>query len=728
MVPRALRVFAALLPPCCALSASAGAQSSALLAKPYFEAIRTESSGELPLVHFQNIQTRFSGFAPSKGHDQIAEYLAGLAREHGLSDVNIEAFPADGRKFFWTFLTEPSWEAEVGTLTMIAPRRMLLADFAVHRVVLGRFSSSGEVTAELVDVGAGLTPADYAGKDVRGKIVLASGEPGAVHAEAVWNQGAAGLVWYRTAEAIDFPDLISNPTLLPWFGPKGESPTFAFGLSYAKGIELRDMLRRGERITLTSVVKTAMGPGEYKVVNAVIPGTERDLPEVYVYAHTNYRNTGGGNNLSGLGTTVEIARVLSRLIADNRLPRPRRTIRFLWGAEHYGSVYNLFGDPTERKRILAMLNVDMAGFHQERAKAIFRLYRLPHSHPHYLSDVAEDFLHAVGRANATAIRNAGILTARPGPGFEDPTFAPSGSRDQFHYAIEPFWGPSDHEDVADASLGVPAVLYNDWPDIYLGTQQDDITKMDATQLRRSVITVAATAYYLASVTPDAVTTLAPVVAGYAQARMAAEARRAAMMLTGATPGSLNESYREAANVVAQATAREIAAIESLGELGEAPSARSAIARGRKQVEALGNANMAGIQELALALSADRGQPLAIPVPTAAERHLATIVPQRTDSIRGPVHFFRPEYGMEWLRQKTGDPNWRSKVSLAKRGHYLLYEALNFANGARTLREIRDAVSAEYGSVDGADLEQYFRFLESVGVVSLRVTKEKGRSR
>jgi len=462
------------------------------------------------------------------------------------------------------------------------------------------------------------------------------------------------------------------------------------------------------------------------VVNAVIPGTDRSLQEVYIYAHDNYRNTGGGNNLSGVGTTVEIQRVLSTLIKEGKLPQPRRTIRFLWGAEHYGSIYNLFSDAEERKRILVMLNVDMAGFHQERAKAIFRMYRLPYSHPHYLSDVAEDFMHAVGKANAISIRNAGIISPRPGPGFEDPTFAPSGSRDQFHYAIDPFWGPSDHEDVADASLGVPAVLYNDWPDLWIGTQQDDITKMDATQLRRSVITVAATAYYLATVGPDGVTTLAPVVLGYAQSRMAEEGRRAAAMLTGADTGGLAQQYRDASNVLVQSVAREIAAIESLAALGETPGSRAAIARARKQVEALGASNTTGLRELAAALAADRKVTLDSPVATPAERQLETIVPRRTEGLRGPVHFFRPEYGLEWLRQKTGDPNFRSKINLVKRGHYVLYEALNFANGVRNLREIRDAVSAEYGSVDAADLEQYFRFLESVGVVSLNRITQSGR--
>jgi hypothetical protein len=47
-----------------------------------------------------------------------------------------------------------------------------------------------------------------------------------------------------------------------------------------------------------------------------------------------------------------------------------------------------------------------------------------------------------------------------------------------------------------------------------------------------------------------------------------------------------------------------------------------------------------------------------------------------------------------------------------------YEALNFVNGTRSMLDIRDALSAEYGPIDPAELEQYFRFLDSVGVVSL----------
>ena len=48
----------------------------------------------------------------------------------------------------------------------------------------------------------------------------------------------------------------------------------------------------------------------------------------------------------------------------------------------------------------------------------------------------------------------------------------------------------------------------------------------------------------------------------------------------------------------------------------------------------------------------------------------------------------------------------------------MFEALNLADGKRNIAEIRDFLSAEYEPVSVADVEQYFKFLESVGVVRI----------
>src|SRR5205823_8471317 len=72
----------------------------------------------------------------------------------------------------------------------------LLASYEAEPIVLAEDSESADVTAELVDVGEGTYESDYAGKDVKGRIVLASAQPGAVQDLAVGKFGAAGVVSY----------------------------------------------------------------------------------------------------------------------------------------------------------------------------------------------------------------------------------------------------------------------------------------------------------------------------------------------------------------------------------------------------------------------------------------------------------------------------------------------------------------------------------------------------
>jgi hypothetical protein len=497
---------------------------------------------------------------------------------------------------------------------------------------------------------------------------------------------------------------------VPWRGPSGEAPGFAFGISYAAGAELKEMLAHDAPVRLHATVKASTGSGEYKQVTATIAGTDPSAPEVWIKGHDNYRNTGGGNNLTGVGATIEIARVLHKLIAAGTLPRPRRTIRFLWSAEHYGSIYQFFKHPDRIGRALALLNVDMVGYHQERAKAVFRLYTLPYSRPHFLSDVAAAFMESVGRANSISIRNRGM----EGPGFYDATFSPNGSRDQMHYAVEPFWGPSDHEDVLDGSIALPAVLYNDWPDPYLGTQLDDIDKVDPTQMRRAVLTVASTAYYLATTGSDGVSGLAEIVVAGALERLAQEQARAYFLVADAPADALPRQYLEARNLLVQWQNRERATVDSLRQLDDRGTARDAITRAAKRIDVAFAAAEASWRESLVALHRVPAHEVTRP---PGEERFASIVPQRSPAIRGPVNLFRPEYGAIWLAEKTGNRDFIRTVPLTTRGQYVAYEALNFIDGKRSVLDIRDALSAEYGPIQLDELEQYFQFLAGVGVLS-----------
>ena len=86
-----------------------------------------------------------------------------------------------------------------------AASRELLADYKVYKGSIARFSRSASVSVELIDVGAGTHAEDYTGRNVEGKIVLASGSASAVMRMAVWERKALGIVFYRTDDAIEHP-------------------------------------------------------------------------------------------------------------------------------------------------------------------------------------------------------------------------------------------------------------------------------------------------------------------------------------------------------------------------------------------------------------------------------------------------------------------------------------------------------------------------------------------
>ena len=707
------------------LSTASFGQRNTLLPTSVFHAIRDESSGEEPLIDFRNIVTNYTGFTPSKGEDDVAEYIAGRLRSNGLTDVKIEGFPADGRKYYWAFVGEPAWEGEVGILDMVKPHGQRIADFAVNRQVLGRYSTSADVTSEVIDVGEGVSDSDYAGKDVKGKIVLASGGAEFVHRLAVWKYGAAGLLMSRAGVpagegmglagqgggggAASLGNRTGGPAYIPWRGPNGEKPGFLFALPAPAGLEIRQRLRRKETVVVHALVKATLGAGEYKQVTATVLGTDPSAQEVWVKGHTNYRNSGGGNNLTGVGAVIEVARVLTKLVNEGTIPRPRRTIRFLWSAEHFGDIMTMHEHPELRTRVLTFFSVDMVGFNQAAANAVPRLALLPHSLPHFLGDVAEDFFRAVGEANTATER---LPLTSP---MADPTFALTGTRAEMRYTVEPFWGPSDHEDMDETSIGIPSVEYGH-PLHYANPEGDNITNVDPTQMRREVTIIGATGYYLASAGPEEVVRLAQVMAGKAEARMGQEARRAIDSMIPAA--DLQAQYREAINIVRFSYARELAALDTLRQLGDSPSDSAAIARANKQLEAVHSANLAAFRETAAQLASDRKTTLREPQPSEDERRLAGFVVTRNGNVRGPVNLYRPEYGAIWLAEKLDDVNFAAKLRMAQEGRFTGFEALNFVNGKRNMLEIRDLASAEYGPLAPDVVEEYFRILEKAGVVSI----------
>ncbi len=678
---------------CAGMGQSAWAQKPPLLAEKDVAALANELSGEMAKRNLEVIAT-FHRQRGSRGYHAAAELVAERAREYGLSDVQILEFPADGKIFYGTQRSRPAWDAEVGELWeveevkdakevkeksvseersgewRVTSAERKIASYAAEPVVLAEDSESADVTAELVDVGEGTKDSDYAGKDVKGKIVLVSASPGAAQELAVGKFGAVGLVSYQQNQKTAWSGEDEN--LIRWghLETFTEHKTFAFMVSLKTARGMRERLARGEKIMLHAVVKAGQHAGNYEVVTATIPGADPKLKEeeIAFSCHLDHQRPGANDNASGCVTILEVGRTLQKLIAEGKLARPARTIRFIWPPEIEGTLALLNGKPEFARRIKAVIHMDMVGGGPV-TKAVFHVTRGPMSLPSFVHDVAWSFAEWV---NEESYQYAATGKA------EYPMVAPEGGKEPLRAEYSAYTMGSDHDVYQDSSFGIPAIYMNDWPDRYIHTNFDTAANIDTTKLKRAAFIGAASGYYLASLTFGG-----PV--SYLEPHRDLSLKRIREMATwDLEPGELSrfEYQQLLADARAEQTYQDF--IPEFATMNDVP-----------RVE---------MPKCDVCLLAPKGQ--------------GALVFQRKRAPKGPLAVFGYDYFEEHAKAAgIAEPKLLSYEGLWGGGEEYAYEVLNFADGKRNAQEIRDAVSAEYGPVPLEMVVEYLKALEKIGVVA-----------
>ena len=373
------------------------AQKPPLLPEKDVAALAQELSGETAKRNLEGI-VRNHRQRGSRGFHAASELVAERARAYGLSDVQILEFPSDGKIFYGTQRSRQPWDADVAELWEMKKTgdswqpSVRTASYDAMPITLAEDSESADVTADLVNVGSGTAESDYAGKDVSGKIVLVSSQPGAVQDLAVGKFGAAGIIsdaqnqrtawWGEDENLVRWGHLQSFPN----------NKTFAFMVSLKTGRTLRDRLAHGEQIRFHAAVRAGQHPGNLEVVTAVISGADPKLKneEIAYSCHLDHQRPGANDNASGCVTILEVARTLQKLITEGKLARPARTIRFIWSPEIEGTTTLLNAKPEFTQRIKATIHMDMVGG-GEVTKSVFHITRGPISLPSFVHDVAEAF-------------------------------------------------------------------------------------------------------------------------------------------------------------------------------------------------------------------------------------------------------------------------------------------------------------------------------------------------
>jgi aminopeptidase YwaD len=612
---------------------------------------------------------RFHRVHGSPGFAAAAEHMRARAEAAGLAEARIERLPADGETRYAHFRSYSGWTAEEAVLEEVLPRPQVLARFPDLPVALADYSQDADVTAELVDVGAGTRAEDYAGKDIHGRIVIASGPLPLVHRLACLERGASGFL-------SDFPNQTTawsgdDRDLVRWghLSPYETKNRFAFMLSKRQSEALRARLRGGETVRVRARVRARMGPATYDIVSAVLPGTDPAAGEIVLTAHLCHQSAGANDNASGSAAILEVGRALKAAVSRGNLEPPRRSIRFVWLPEIAGAQAWLIRNPEIRARLVAGIHMDMVGGLAATTHGTFHLSRTAESLPHVINVVAQAFFEDVVKTSSRYAERGGD----PRGGL---VWLP-GSREAFLGDVRPLELGSDHEVFEESSFSVPMVYFHDWPDVTIHTNKDLPENLDSTKLGRVAYLGAGIAWTIAALPDAEAGRLLAVARAFVDARYRSAELRAELL--GSDP--------DAPLVRREAASSGAMLLRSVGTLwpSTAAAAREAAA---------------SLLARAPSIAPDRKEPR------------DSRIPIRSPDVRGPLDV----YYYDHLEAVLGAD--RPSPALAARGggDILGYECLNLVDGRRSVADIRDVLTGRYAKVPLAEVGEYLDLLARGGVI------------
>ncbi len=676
------------------------AQEGTLLDPGIRDLLHEELSGELAKEHVIAI-TRFHRVQGSRGYQRAAEYVLERLRAWGFDQEHawLETFPSDGQIHYQTWQSPSGWDIESAELRLLSPcddpqgeRLVAYPEIAMSVVT---YSNPGDVTAELVWVGQGTEESDYEGKQVEGKFVLATGYGGSVHRLAVLKHGAAAVVCYLDDErAREYPDMLQYTGMWPKPDELART-TFGFNLTNRTGERLRGLLESGPRVVLRGRVEgVGLEPYSMVVVVARIDGVERPDEELLFSAHLDHPKESANDNASGSAAILDIARSLRLLIGEKRLSPPRRTLRFLWVPEWYGTMAYLDAHPEvlgptwERGgKVLADMNLDMVGENTELLHSRLILTKNPLSIPAAVDDVVADM--------AAMVDGLEIRT-------------PRGSLSAFNYRHVPYTGGSDH--VMFIDRGIPSVMFSHDPDYTHHTSEDTPDKVDPVELERCELLATGALWYLANLSETQALDLAWLTAARSSGRIHEEARRVRGWIERAEGSVRSELVREADSALQVRGRIEERVLDSVllhydrGNGQASPALARAVAEHRtslrEQVESV---------RRALSGEAGRAGAEAARAPTVAGKEDGRRVARRT---RGPLASGLPESLLAPERAA-----WYSSSAFPFAGERR-FELVNFANTGASLAEIRALFAAEFEPVGVESVARYFEDLAALGLLTL----------
>ncbi len=660
------------------LAASAQADIRELISEDLLLQIAEETSGEAAKRNLDTITLQHRMRASTQ-FENATQHIIEQLKSYGLDEVDLLEFEADGKTMYGTQKSRPVWDVRFAQLWEVRKtggeivRVRKLGDWDSVPLTLAQDSQSGDVTTSLVDIGAGTQDDDFAGKNLKGKLVLTSSQPGAVVERAVGEHGAAGIISYAPNQRSAWWK--EDERLIRWghLSAFPKTRSFGFMISLGEARALQQRMEAGENILFHAKVDAGHKRGKYRFATAAIAGTTKAQEMIHLTCHLDHPRPGANDNASGCVSILEVARTLNTMITEGILPRPERTIRFLWPAEIEGSIMYL-SEHDDASRIKANIHMDMVGGGPV-TKAVFRISGGPYSVPSFISDLG----HEIG-----SFMNDQTKRYADGENVDFPLVAPEGGKEPQMALMEGLDMGSDHDVFFEGSWRIPGLYLHDWPDRYIHTNYDLAANIDPTKLKRAAFIGAVSAWYLASFSDEDVPGVMNMLQRNALQRSAvlAERRRELTVIDAAATTKIHFALER----------RKIHSVESFAIL-------------QKDVHQDAVAFLDELQEL-----------MATPDPRILPQRDETVYARDPD-VEGPMHAFGYSYIEDKLDTETlSSLSLESHATAYGGGGMFTYEALNLVDGERSVSDIRDWLVAEMGDVPVEAVAEYLAALESIGVL------------
>ena len=629
------------------------------------ELILNEFSGEAALRHVEILSIDRDRQAEEYENMFFeAKYISDMAKLYGLSEVKVDFVPSG-----------ETWDVEEADLWLVEPVKKKIASMHIIPEAVASGSKNTDVETEVVFVGTGRNA--YEGLDVKGKIVIGNSSVGGLYSQAVGQHGAVGALGTGSA-GVNSNYVGYSEDQVGWQSIRGGGDSgFGFVLSKRQYEEIKKYIDRGQKVVAKAHLKSKMYPYKMNINSAAILGTDPNAGEFIMVSHSFERlaTPGANDNCSGVATMLEIARTLNRLIEDGDLPRPKRTIRFLWVPEISGSRAFVYKYPELEDKLLAAMNFDMSGADLELTDGYLRMKTNPDSHASYMDNLIGNLLLYVDQ---TDIRTQW------------------GNNSPFNYRMVPYISGSDHT-IFHAG-GIPAMQFNHWTDNFYHSSEDRSKYVDPTELKRCGFVAAAGFYYMASAGEKEAGDLAWESSTGGEKWMA-EVSRQSVRLLGNDKEQIHENYKAASNKVYGAMTRGINMVNSVQELSDTKNVKDYCSQLVKNLESMKTVYANKLEIIYNEKCKQYDVKAKKITQTQDEKKYDKYIPKFLHN------YYSAEY-REISRQGSGNRFRRGGGGMPRSARG---EVTGFINGERSITEIYRLVRAEYGNVTTSNTARKFAY-------------------